>query len=260
MTDNRITIPKIEEVSYLEESSSEKAREQVTINSQKLIRLETVSEISDVTKFIQNRYNEWAKKEYEENIITDEFSKFPILFDKVCQKHNFAGSVLDIGCGTGIVGKIILKYNKNNEITGIDFAEEMAKRAVQNGYKDVYVGLMEEAIPRFLNKGQKYDHIISLAAVCFLPNNVFDDFLTSLFVMANKSITLEVDEITNQFLANLEKVLKFQSPLYNNVPIIEKFNLPSGWKIVHEERKHMWISPTTGDKVDGILIRYEKGN
>jgi trans-aconitate methyltransferase len=135
---------------------------------------------------------------------------------------------LDIGCGTGTAGKIILKYNQSNEITGIDFAEEMAKRAVQNGYKEVYVGLMEEAIPSFLNQGKKFDHIVSLASVCFLPNNVFNDFLTSLFIMASKSVTLEVYEITDQFLANLEKSLKFQSPLYNNVPIIEKFNLPNG--------------------------------
>jgi predicted TPR repeat methyltransferase len=145
----------------------------------------------------------------------------------VCQKHDFAGSVLDIGCGTGLTGKIILKYNKNSEITGIDLAEGMAKRAMQNGYKEVYVGLMEEAVPSFLNQGKKFDHITSLASVCFLPNNVFNDFLTSLFVMANKSVTLEIDEITDKFLANLEKTLKFQSPLYNNVPVIEKFNLPS---------------------------------
>jgi hypothetical protein len=58
----------------------------------------------------------------------------------------------------------------------------------------------------------------------------------------------------------LEKTLKFQSPLYNNVPVIEKFNLPSSWKVVHEERKPMWISPTTGDEVNGVLIRYEKDN
>jgi hypothetical protein len=101
MTDNKITIPKIEEVIYIEEHGSE--TEKSTINSQKLIHLETISEISEATRFLQNRYNKWAKKEYEENIITDEFSKFPALFD----------------------------------ITGIDFAEEMAKRAIQNGYKEV---------------------------------------------------------------------------------------------------------------------------
>jgi len=229
-------------------------------SSSKLIHLETNSKISETTKIHQDRYNQWAKKEYEENLITDEFSKFPALFDNLCQKHNFTGSVLDIGCGTGIAGKIILKHNQNNEITGIDFAEEMAKRAVQNGYKEVYVGLMEEAVPSFLNQNKKFDHIVSLASVCFLPNKTFTHFLTSLFSMANKSITLEVDEITSQFLANLEKKLKFKSQIYNNVPVVEKFNLPSGWKVVHEEKKHMWISPTTGDGVNGVLIRYEKDN
>ena len=55
MTDNKITIPKIEEISYLEEQNSGTEREQLAINSQKLIHLETVSEISDATKFIQDR-------------------------------------------------------------------------------------------------------------------------------------------------------------------------------------------------------------
>jgi hypothetical protein len=57
MTDNKITIPKVEEVSYLEEQGSGTERQQATINSQKLIHLETASEISEATRFIQNRYN-----------------------------------------------------------------------------------------------------------------------------------------------------------------------------------------------------------
>jgi len=58
MTDNKITIPKIEEVAYLEENSSEAEKEQATINSQKLIYLKTISKISEVTRFCQDRYNE----------------------------------------------------------------------------------------------------------------------------------------------------------------------------------------------------------
>lgn len=57
MTDNKITIPKIEEVTYLEERGSETEKEQETINSKKLIHLETISEISEATRFLQNRYN-----------------------------------------------------------------------------------------------------------------------------------------------------------------------------------------------------------
>lgn len=57
MTDNKITIPKIEEVTYLEERGSETEKEQETINSKKLIHLKTVSEISEETRFLQDRYN-----------------------------------------------------------------------------------------------------------------------------------------------------------------------------------------------------------
>jgi hypothetical protein len=63
MTDNKITTPKIEEISYLERQSAEQEqgskteKEKIVANSQKLIHLETVSEISEATKFIQDRYN-----------------------------------------------------------------------------------------------------------------------------------------------------------------------------------------------------------
>lgn len=57
MTDNKITIPKIEEVTYLEERGSETEKEQETINNKKLIHLKTVSEISEETRFLQDRYN-----------------------------------------------------------------------------------------------------------------------------------------------------------------------------------------------------------
>ncbi|RIB21988.1 hypothetical protein C2G38_2076812 [Gigaspora rosea] len=78
---------------------------------------------------------------------------------------------------------------------------------------------MEEIVPYLSSENKKFDHVISL------------------------------DEITDEFLANIEKIENFRAPFFNNIPIVEKFNLPNNWKIVHKEKKYVWTSPTTKDKI-----------
>ncbi|CAG8708349.1 13370_t:CDS:1 [Racocetra persica] len=238
--------PKIE-VRHLE--AKQKSEEEVT---NQLFYI--TSELSAASKFLQNHFNKEADQ-YDKGL---DRMKFHHLFDEICQKYNFAGTILDIGCGTGLSGKTILKYNNVSRFTGIDFAEEMAKKAIQGGYADVYVGLMEEIIPYLSSKNKKFDHIISLGAIYHLSNDIFTNFLPSLFEIAEKSVTLQIDEITDEFLANIEKIQNFRAPFFNNTPIIERFHLPKNWKIVHKEKHYLWTSPTTKDEIYGIFIRYEK--
>ncbi|CAG8836005.1 41821_t:CDS:1 [Gigaspora margarita] len=237
--------PKIE-VRHLE--TKQKSEEEVNNH---LIYIDSTSELSAASRFIKNHFNKG----------TDQYDKwledfhFHLLFDEICQKYNFAGTIIDIGCGTGLGGKTILKYNNGSRITGIDFAEEMAKKAIQSGYANVYVGLMEEIVPYLSSENKKFDHVISLGAIFHLPNDIFTNFLSSLFEIAEKSITLEIDEITDEFLANVEKIQNFQASFFNNTPIVERFHLPNNWKIVLKEKNYMWTSPTTKDKIYRIFVR-----
>ncbi|RIB21979.1 S-adenosyl-L-methionine-dependent methyltransferase [Gigaspora rosea] len=219
-----------------------------------LIYIDSTSDLSAASKFVQNHFNKEADQ-YDERLGDYQFH---LLFDEICQKYNFAGTIIDIGCGTGLSGKTILKYNNGSRITGIDFAEEMAKKAIQSGYANVYVGLMEEIVPYLSNENKKFDHVIILGVIYHLSNDIATNFLSSLFEIAEKSITLEIDEITDEFLANIKKIQNFRAPFFNNIPIVERFHLPNNWKIVHKEKKYMWKSATTKDKIYGIFVRYEK--
>jgi 2-polyprenyl-3-methyl-5-hydroxy-6-metoxy-1,4-benzoquinol methylase len=209
-----------EEIRTLETQSEAKKK---IVDS--LIYIDPLSEISLINKFFQSHFNEEANNKYEKN--AEKIAYFPVFFDEICQKYNFSGTVIDIGCGTGIGGKIILKHNNSSKIIGVDFAEEMAKKSIQNGYQNVYVGLMEEIIPVLVSKNVKFDHAISLSAIYHLPNNVVTNFLSSLFEIAEKSVTLEIEEITEEFLVNIERKLNFRVPFFNNVPIVEEFRLPN---------------------------------
>ena len=70
---------------------------------------------------------------------------------------NPLGSVLDLGCGTGLVG---LEINKNcNYIEGIDLSTNMINKARQ---KNIYDKLVETEIIDYLtNNSLKFDYFIA---------------------------------------------------------------------------------------------------
>eukprot|EP01024_Parvocaulis_polyphysoides_P051837 TRINITY_DN5112_c0_g3_i1.p1 TRINITY_DN5112_c0_g3~~TRINITY_DN5112_c0_g3_i1.p1 ORF type:complete len:404 (+),score=69.21 TRINITY_DN5112_c0_g3_i1:35-1213(+) len=79
------------------------------------------------------------------------------------------GTVLDVGCGTGILSLFCKREGKAKRVIGVDASEEIARFARQifevNGYRDrkqgeIVVGKIEEAkLP--LEEGEKVDVIVS---------------------------------------------------------------------------------------------------
>jgi malonyl-CoA O-methyltransferase len=77
-----------------------------------------------------------AAKQYEENanlqkIIAGE------LFAKAKATFNDNDKIIDIGCGTGFLGKQTRQEKLNWQLTQIDIAPEMCKIAQQNNYKTI---------------------------------------------------------------------------------------------------------------------------
>src|SRR5688572_24834692 len=44
------------------------------------------------------------------------------------------GTLLDLGCGTGRIGKTVAQAYPRTDLHGVDFSPDMAKVAVENGY------------------------------------------------------------------------------------------------------------------------------
>ena len=57
-----------------------------------------------------------------------------------------AAKIIDIGCGTGLVGKYLQAYGFNN-FDGLDISDEMLRIASQRGYQKLYSGSLNETLP-----------------------------------------------------------------------------------------------------------------
>ena len=115
---------------------------------------------------IKEKYNKLAKY-YN-------FLEFPLEFliigrlRKNLLKHA-SGKVLEIGIGTG---KSLSHYNKNCEITGVDFSENMlenAKKLIKNNKKVKLLNLDVENMPF---KDKSFDVIVDNLGLCTYKNPV----------------------------------------------------------------------------------------
>ena len=96
-----------------------------------------------------------TKQTQPDKLSLDPFGTHTKIIDAVPEKS----CVLDIGCSSGYIGKI-LHQEKGCEITGVEPHQEAAAEAMQAGYKYVYISSIEEAIQKLKNSDQRFDVII----------------------------------------------------------------------------------------------------
>ncbi len=66
------------------------------------------------------------------------------------------GSVVDLGCGTGLVGKVL--KNSENTLTGVDISAQMLKKAQEKG---VYDCLAQDDIAAYLRRNGNFDWAVA---------------------------------------------------------------------------------------------------
>ena len=104
------------------------------------------------------------------------FDNFAETYEKTLQNINYAvidkiielyaplnGKILDLGCGTGLLGAKI--KSPENEITGVDISENMLKIAAE---KNTYNKLINQDICEYLqSRNQYFDCIIAADVFCY---------------------------------------------------------------------------------------------
>ncbi|KAL1925120.1 uncharacterized protein VTP21DRAFT_3 [Calcarisporiella thermophila] len=181
-------------------------------------------------------------------------SNIPNIIRKMVLTYDFSGIVLDLGCGTGIFGKIINDYGQDAEMIGVDLSPKMTEKAA--GYSVIEIGLMQDVV--FSLKHRKIDHVVSTGALHFLNNDVFKSTLMRLFEIADKSITLSIEDIPEEYNQNLIRLGVASMYSYNNTFVAENIIIPKDWERVHREYTYMWKSPATGNNIYGTIFRFER--
>ncbi len=160
---------------------------------------------------------------------------------KIFQKYNsFAsGSVLDIGCGTGLISDLL---PGELEYTGIDISGKMLQFAAQRGYKTIHKPI-EAAIADIPDNS--YDFVFALSSLLFVED--INSIINNINRIARKAMLLSIDNLTEDYIR------EFTVTVYNHsqVPIP---NTKEDYFI------RGWTSPTTGITIQTRMIYVEKTN
>ncbi|WP_254565612.1 class I SAM-dependent methyltransferase [Oscillatoria sp. HE19RPO] len=147
------------------------------------------------------------------------------------------GSILDIGCGTGLLKDLL---PGEFDYTGIDVSQKMLDMAAQRGYTIIHEPV-EQALAKLPDRS--YDFAIALSSLLCVKD--IQPVLAHIERIARQSILLSIDEITEEYKRN------FVVPVYDH----SQLSFP------HAKEDYFiqgWTSPTTGITIQTRMIYIEK--
>ena len=109
--------------------------------------------------YVENLFDNYATK-FESSLVYNLEYKIPRVIAEIIikdSKFDLLGSIMDLGCGTGLFGAEIKQFCKRLE--GIDLSQKMLDEAMK---KDIYNKLIKEDILAYLsNASLNFDYFVS---------------------------------------------------------------------------------------------------
>lgn len=90
------------------------------------------ADVDDVSRY----YDEWAQR-YDRDLVDWAYVAPDVASSYLVTHGSKTGSVLDAGCGTGLVGQSLRRAGFTGSLTGIDVSAESLRRAEQTSAYDV---------------------------------------------------------------------------------------------------------------------------
>ena len=149
----------------------------------------------DYIQETRNAYkSELKAKEYQEQYTKGiKWARFTmwrqrILIDKIINQCNFikTDNILDIPCGTGLIGKLLSKTPAS--ITASDISAEMMKRAAGEYIGDNFNGFVECDITQTNFRKESFDCVIVLAFMHRVPKEIRHKTLEEVVRISKKYI------------------------------------------------------------------------
>ncbi|KAL6351860.1 hypothetical protein LRP88_14670 [Fusarium phalaenopsidis] len=103
-------------------------------------------------------------------------------------------------------------------------------------------------------------HIMCYQAIRFVSAFEVSLVLSRCFQLANKSVTIGVDEIPEAYNEAIKKLPPPNNVMtsINHVQEVRDFGVPRGWKLALEEQVFGWKSPNTNVDVNTTLFHFEQ--
>ncbi len=120
---------------------------------------------SDVRE-VADRYDEWAQN-YDDDLTSWSYRAPTVVAETVIARHPGAGSALDVGCGTGLVGRALRAQGFAGQILGLDISHASLEIARQCG---AYDSLEHADLQQRLAFGDdSVDAVICVGVMTYLP-------------------------------------------------------------------------------------------
>jgi predicted TPR repeat methyltransferase len=113
------------------------------------------------------RYDEWAQS-YDDDLTSWSYQAPAVVADAVVTRHPAAGSILDVGCGTGLVGRALRARGFAGEILGLDISEASLGIARQHGgYDSLEQADLQRPLPI---EDDSVDAVVCVGVMTYLPD------------------------------------------------------------------------------------------
>src|SRR3954454_5975969 len=115
---------------------------------------------------VADRYDEWAKH-YDDDLASWSYQAPTVVAETVVTRLPAAGSALDVGCGTGLVGRALRARGFAGEIHGLDISHASLEIAQHSGAYDS----LEQADlqQRLAFENDSVDAVVCVGVMTYLP-------------------------------------------------------------------------------------------
>lgn len=193
--------------------------------------------------------------EYEARLIKAKY-KLPEIFDGVADQYiDPSDSVLDLGCGTGTVAKILRPHGHSAKRIANDISEPMIEYVLSKKlYDEGFCGSSLDLIDKMRIEKQAIDWAVSLSVLYYFSPEEMERLLRSLLEICKRGIIVSLDGIPLQFVDYLEATLRKRLELYDHRGYFDTHKLPTGWssKVVYSG--FGWQSSKTGIEIPAVLV------
>jgi predicted TPR repeat methyltransferase len=121
---------------------------------------------SDVRQ-VADRYDEWAQG-YDDDLASWSYQAPTVVAETVVTRHPAAGAVLDVGCGTGLVGRALRARGFAGQVLGLDISHASLEIARQCGAYDSlgHADLQQ----RLAFEDGSVDAVVCVGVMTYLPD------------------------------------------------------------------------------------------
>jgi predicted TPR repeat methyltransferase len=115
---------------------------------------------------VAGRYDEWAQS-YDDDLAAWSYQAPAVVAETVATRLPAAGSALDVGCGTGLVGRALRARGFTGRIAGLDISQASLDLAEQTGaYESLEQADLQQ---RLAVEDDSVDAVVCVGVMTYLP-------------------------------------------------------------------------------------------